>query len=48
MIRVISPELSGHLHGRKGIVTISPIAVASETFASEALALRRSAAGGGL
>ena len=47
VIRLISPELSGHLHGRKGIVTISPIAVASERFANEALALRRSAAGGG-
>jgi len=47
VIRLISPELSGHLHGRKGIVTISPIAVASERFANEALALRRAAAGGG-
>ena len=47
VIRLISPELSGHLHGRKGIVTISPIAVASERFANEALALRRNAAGGG-
>ncbi len=48
VIRLISPELSDHLHGRKGIVTISPIAVASERFANEALALRRNAAGGGL
>jgi voltage-gated potassium channel Kch len=48
VIRLISPELSDHLHGRKGIVTISPIAVASESFAMSALGLRRSAAGGGL
>lgn len=48
VIRLISPELSGHLHGRKGIATISPIAVASESFALAALALRRSAQGGGL
>jgi voltage-gated potassium channel Kch len=48
VIRLISPELSDHLHGRKGIVTVSPIAVASERFALEALALRRSAVGGGL
>jgi len=47
VIRLISPELSDHLHGRKGIVTISPIAVASESFALAALALRRSASGGG-
>jgi len=47
VIRLISPELSDHLHGRKGIVTISPIAVASENFALAALALRRSASGGG-
>jgi Trk K+ transport system NAD-binding subunit len=48
VIRLISPELSDHLHGRKGIVTISPIAVASESFAVTALSLRRSATGGGL
>jgi len=48
VIRLISPELSDHLHGRKGIVTVSPIAVASEAFALAALALRRTASGGGL
>jgi len=48
VIRLISPELSDHLHGRKGIVTVSPIAVASESFALAALALRRGATGGGL
>jgi len=48
VIRLISPELSGHLHGRKGIVTVSPIAVASESFALAALSIRRSATGGGL
>lgn len=37
VIRLISPELSDHLHGRKGIATISPIAVASESFALAAL-----------
>lgn len=40
VIRLISPELSEHLHGRKGIATVSPIAVASESFASAALELR--------
>jgi Trk K+ transport system NAD-binding subunit len=48
VIRLISPELSDHLHGRKGIVTVSPIAVASEAFALAALALRRTVSGGGL
>lgn len=48
VIRLISPELSDHLHGRKGIVTVSPIAVASESFALAALSLRRGATGGGL
>jgi Trk K+ transport system NAD-binding subunit len=48
VIRLISPELSEHLHGRKGIVTVSPIAVAGESFALAALSLRRTAAGGGL
>jgi hypothetical protein len=43
---LISPELSEHLHGRKGIVTVSPIAVASESFVRAALALRESAGGG--
>jgi len=33
IIRLLSAELSAHLHGRKGIVTISPIAVASARFA---------------
>lgn len=47
VIRLISPELSDHLHGRKGIVTISPIAVASESFVFAALGLRRSTGGGG-
>jgi len=37
VIRLISPELSDHLHGRKGIATISPIAVASESFAAAGL-----------
>jgi hypothetical protein len=41
VIRLISPELSDHLHGRKGIVTVSPIAVASESFAAAVLAFRR-------
>jgi voltage-gated potassium channel Kch len=48
VMRLISPELSGHLHGRKGIVTISPIAVASESFAGEALALGRTNGGSDL
>jgi Trk K+ transport system NAD-binding subunit len=39
-IRLISPELSEHLHGRKGIVTLSPIAVASEAFVAAALEMR--------
>jgi Trk K+ transport system NAD-binding subunit len=47
VIRLISPELSEHLHGRKGIVTISPIAVASESFALTALELRRKTGRGG-
>jgi voltage-gated potassium channel Kch len=47
VIRLISPELSDHLHGRKGIATISPIAVASESFALLALRLIRSSGGGG-
>lgn len=46
VIRLISPELSDHLHGRKGIVTVSPIAVASENFVLAALAMRGSAGGG--
>ena len=33
IIRLLSAELSAHLHGRRGIVTVSPIAVASATFA---------------
>jgi Trk K+ transport system NAD-binding subunit len=41
VIRLISPELSEHLHGRKGIATISPIAVASERFATAAMEARR-------
>lgn len=40
VIRLISPELSEHLHGRKGIATISPIAVASESFAVAGLAAK--------
>lgn len=39
MIRLISPELSDHLHGRKGIVTVSPVAVASAVFAETAIAM---------
>ena len=33
IIRLLSAELSAHLHGRHGIVTVSPVAVASATFA---------------
>ena len=33
IIRLLSAELSAHVHGRNGIATISPIAVASATFA---------------
>ena len=47
VIRLISPELSEHLHGRKGIATISPIAVASEKFALAALDLRGTVGHGG-
>lgn len=39
-IRLISTELSDHLHGRKGVVTVSPVAVASESFTRAALELR--------
>lgn len=45
VIRVISPELSDHLHGREGIATSSPVAVASERFALAALELRAEARG---
>ncbi len=38
--RLISPELSDHLHGRKGIATVSPVAVASAVFAEAAIAMR--------
>jgi Trk K+ transport system NAD-binding subunit len=37
VVRLISPELSEHLHGRKGITTVSPIAVASEHIAAAAM-----------
>jgi len=37
VLRLISPELSEHLHGRKGITTVSPIAVASEHIAAAAI-----------
>ena len=41
VLRLLSPELSEHLHGRKGITTVSPIAVASEHIAAAAVAESR-------
>jgi voltage-gated potassium channel Kch len=37
VLRLISPELSEHLHGKRGITTVSPIAVASEHIAAAAV-----------
>lgn len=37
IVRLLSAELSAHLHGRRGIVTVSPVAVASATFAEVAV-----------
>ncbi|HEX4824469.1 MAG TPA: NAD-binding protein [Candidatus Polarisedimenticolaceae bacterium] len=37
VLRLISPELSEHLHGRRGMTIVSPIAVASERIADAAV-----------